>query len=595
MYKPGKATLAIFTSTLLVFSGCDLKTMLKKAKQQKLVVNPSPLELHGDSVRFTFSGELPVKMLKKGKQYAVALAYKYRDQKLPIGEVRFTDKDFPNQKKEAPKLSKKFSFAYKGADMDLGDLTIQGSATNLNKTKSSPEANFAKGLILTSQLVQDAYFVAYAPHGYDPRPEYYPQKVNFFFDQGSPKMRAKEIKGSSGKFLDAYIASKNATKTVTITGMHSPEGREVKNTQLSELRAKAIEKYYRAKMKGFNYGKKADSIEFISKSLIQNWVPFKDTIAVDTNLSQEEKDQVLAVVNGPGTFTEQEAKLEELPCFKTLFLKIYPKLRLGQTEILTLKPKKSEAQISLLAKAIAEGRPAGDTLSDKELAFAATMTPILEEKEGIFLAATKKNDSWASHNNLGAVRLEIAKKLTGKARQEMVNKALVNLEISKTKMENGEAYANLATAYLMAGDVIKAEDAFAKAQSLTSNSEVKRILNSVKGIIEIRKGTYLQAINSLNNGMDDAIISFDKGLAQLLNKDFSASINSFEEANQSNPNMSVNHYAIAIANARMNRETEMVAALKKAFSLDSNLKQKALNDLEFANFQNNPAFKDAIK
>lgn len=588
---------SIFSAVgLITLSGCDLKKMIKKAKEQKVVVTPSPLELHGDSVRFTFSGELPTRMLRKGKTYTINLTYKYREEKLPIGEVKFSDKEFPNHKKEAPKISKKFAFAYKGSDMDLGELTLVGVASNLNnRQKATPEMSLAKGLILTNQLVQDVYFTAITPHGYNADPEYTPLKVNFYFDQGSPKMRAKEIKGATGKKLDAYIAAKNATKTVTITGMHSPEGREVKNTKLSEQRAKAIEKYYRDQMKRYNYGKKADSIEFITKSLVQSWKPFIDSMSLNNKITADDRAQIMAIINGPGTFVEQELQLQKLPCYKTLFLEVYPKLRLGQTEILTLKPKKSDAQIMAYAKALAEGKKPAESLNDLELAYAATLTPLLEEKEAIYLAATKQNDNWSSHNNLGAVRLEMAKKAPAAQRNALVDKALINLEISRNKRESGEVYANLATAYLMKGDYIKATEAITKGQAMTTSAEAKRIMNTVKGIIDIKKGTYPSAISALNNGVDDATVAFNKGLAQLLNKDYNSAVNSLEEAINANGQNALFYYVSAIAYARQNKEADMARQLKKAFSLDANLKKRAISDLEFNNFAGKAAFTDLLK
>lgn len=582
--------------------------MLKKAQQQKLTIAPSPLELHGDSVKFNFSAELPPNMLKKGKVYSLNFNYKYSDQKLPVGQMKFNYIDFPEQKKVGPKLNQKFGFAYKSNSMDKGELLLQGTASNQNdKGKSSPEVSFAKGLILTSRMVQENYFPVMASHGYNPLPEYYPVFVNFYFDQGSAALKVLGEKGKAKKakkivkkpmnqeILDAYISSKNATKTVTITGMHSPEGREVKNSQLSDLRAKAIENYYRSMMKRFNYGKKADSIEFVTKALIQNWQPLKDSLAIDPSFSAEEKTEILAIVDGPGTYVDQEKELEKLTSFPKLLFTLYPKLRLGQTEILTLKAKKSDATISVLAKTISEGGTPTDTLSDKELSYAATLTPILAEKEAIYLAATKKNDSWQAHNNLGAVRLEMAKKASGDAQLAMIDKAITNLEIARARMETAEVYANLATAYLMKNDADKVDDCFKKSQSLSGNSEAKRVTNSVKGIVDAKRGNYNSALSMLSNGMDEATTTYNKGLTQLLKNEYSAAYSTLEElAATGSTNASV-YYVQAIAAARQNKESEMGTKLKKAVSLNPELKAKAVNDLEFLNFYTKPSFTEAIK
>jgi tetratricopeptide (TPR) repeat protein len=379
--------------------------------------------------------------------------------------------------------------------------------------------------------------------------------------------------------------------------MHSPEGREVKNSELSDQRAKAIENYYRGMMKRLNYGTKADSIEFVTKALVQNWMPMKDTLNVDTSFSAEEKKSVMDVIDGAGSYVEQEAALEKLACFPKLLINIYPKLRLGQTEILTLKAKKSEAEISILAKAISEGTAKeGDTLTDKELAYAATLTPILSEKEAIYLAATKKNDSWQAHNNLGAVRLEMARKaIDQNERNKLVDKAITNLEISRARMETAEVYANLSTAYLMKADWTKIDETFKNSQKVSGNGEAKRVSNTVKGIVESRRGNYASAMNLYSNGLEEATSIFNKGLTQVLKKDWAAGYATLEEIAATGSKNPLVYYVQAIAAARQNKEAEMSAKLKKAVSMDSSLKAKAVSDLEFLNFQTKPSFQDALK
>jgi tetratricopeptide (TPR) repeat protein len=350
-------------------------------------------------------------------------------------------------------------------------------------------------------------------------------------------------------------------------------------------------------MKKLNYGKKADSIEFVTKALVQNWAPLKDTLRNVSSLSDEDKKSIMEVLDGPGTYVEQEAALEKLACFPKLLVDVYPRLRLGQTEILTLKQKKSEAEISILAKAIAEGnaRP-GDTLSDKELAFAATLTPILTEKEAIYLAATKKSDSWQTHNNLGVVRLEMAKKASDATeRSKLVDKAITNLEISRSRMENAEAYANLATAYLMKGDWAKIDEVHGKAVKISGNAEARRVINTVKGIVESRRGNYAAALGLLSNGREEGTAVFNKGLTQVLKKDWAAGYATLEELAATGSKNALVYYVQAIAAARQNKETEMLARLKRAIAMEASLKDRALADLEFLNFRNKPVFQDLFK
>ena len=74
-----KASLALLTGATLFMASCSLKQMTKMAEEQELKVNPSPLELHGDSIIFDMSATLPVKMLKKNKVYTLKTWYAYGD------------------------------------------------------------------------------------------------------------------------------------------------------------------------------------------------------------------------------------------------------------------------------------------------------------------------------------------------------------------------------------------------------------------------------------------------------------------------------------------------------------------------------------
>lgn len=591
---------ALLLGSAASFSGCTLSKMIKMAKDQQLTVTPSPLELHGDSVKFEASALLPLKMLKANKVYTVYPTYTYTDQKVALGDLQFKASDYPNSKTEQPKITKKFAFAYTGEAMNKGEVTVKGTASDLNgksKTTPVPDMSIVKGLITTSRLVQDAYFPTYADHGYNNAEELTPTNVSFFFEQGSSKLRVVETGGKRGKFLDAFIAKKNVTRTVTVTGTHSPEGREAKNVSLAEERAAAIEKYYRGRLTKLDYKKESGTIDFVTKSIVQDWAAFKDTLAIYKGLTQEEKSAILAIVDGGSSdFVATEKELTKLPSYKKLMKDVYPKLRTARTEILTVMAKKSDGQISVSAKNITDGKADAKVLTDKELAYAATLTPILSEKEAIYLAATKKNDSWASHNNLAAVYIEMAKKAASPAeRTQYVDKAITHLDIAKNKQEAAEIFANLGAAQLMKGNAAAAQQSFEKAMQLSPSDATRKAVNSMAGVSQVKKAQYTSAISSFANGVNDAVVSYNKGLAQLLNKDFDNAYASFDEAIKANPQYALAYYGAAVTAARQKKEDGVAANLAKAISLDANLRARAINDLEFAGYATSQRFKDAIR
>jgi tetratricopeptide (TPR) repeat protein len=569
--------------------------MVKMSKDQEMKVTPNPLEVHADEVKFDVTGTLPVKMLKKKTTYTADVDYKYGDKKTDVGNLEYAAADFPNAKKEQPKLDKNFSFPYQEG-MERGELVVQGTAAKGKKSKTTPEMPIAKGIITTSKLVKEADLVAYAESGYNPNPEFEPVDVAFFFPQGSAQLRTSETRSTRGKFLDAFIQEKNVTKTVTITGTHSPEGAERVNSRLSENRAEAIEKFYRGKMRSYNYKQKADSVEFVLKPIIQDWQQLKDTLAATDILNEEQEQQILTVIDGSGDFETKEDELHKLPHYRTLLNQVYPKLRTAQTEMLTLMEKKPDNEIAVLAKQMAEGRADTSALNEKELAYAATLTPDLNEKKGIYEAYVKKTDNWQSHNDLGAVHLELAKKETDQSRKtQLADMAITHLEMARNKQESAEVYNNLAVAYSMKGMRKEAMEAINKASQQTGNEEVTKAINAAKGVMQIRSANYSEAVNTLSQAGDDVNVLYNKGLAQVLAKQYDAALGTLNEAAAKEGADAMTHYVTAIAAARAKNESAMLDALKKAITGSSDLRTKAMQDLEFDAYANSESFKNALK
>ena len=580
--------IALFAAFTL--SGCALNQMVKMAEQQNLTVSPNPLEVHADTVAFEMSANLPVKMLKKGKVYTLNTFYKYGDNESALEPIQFKADDYPNASEEQPRASKEYSFAYSPA-MKSGSLEVQGVASDPKngKSKESPRLAVAPGIITTSKLVEPVYYAAYADHGYNNQEELIPVKVNFYFDQGRSVLKYSERKSDRGQRLDAFIAEKNVTRTVTITGTHSPEGAERITTRLAADRAAAIESFYQRQMKSYDYAGMADSIKFITKDVVRDWAVFKDSLSAYDGISSEEKSAYLDIVNGPGTYEEKEDKLHSLPTYKKVFRELYPKLRVAKTEILKVKEKKTDAEIAVLAKQIANNAVSADTLSEEELMYGATLTPSLSEKEAIYLAATKKSGSWNAHNNLGATYVAMA--IEGDA--SAGDKALAQLEIAANKNATAQVHANLASVHLMKGNAYKAYEHLQKASG--GSGEMAQGVNGVKGSVEIMIAKYGDAVRSTSGASNTAVNLFNKGLAQVLNKDYQNAISSFNDAASQDTNMGIAHYGAAIASARLGNESDVVSHLSSAVQATPSLKEDALADLEFASFVSSEAFRNALK
>jgi hypothetical protein len=577
----------------LAMAGCTLPQMIKMVKDKKVDVSPNPLEVHKDTVKFAMSGSIPAKVLKKGTVLTVNTFYKYGESELALPPIPFKAEDYPaNSTSETP-VTKDFSFPYQPA-LKQGTLEIGFVASKGPKSKSTPRVAVATGLITTSKLVQNSYYAAFADHGYNNQEELIPVVVpNFLFERGKSVLRKSELKADQGKKLDAFIASKNITRTVTITGTHSPEGLERINSKLSEERAAAIEKFYREEMKKYDYQGVAADIKFILKPIVDDWSEFKTALASYTGVSAEEKTEYLNVINNGGTFEEQEKALKKLKSYNKVFKDVYPGLRAAKTEILIVKAKKTDAEISVLAKQITKGEAAADALSFEELMYSATLTPSLEEKAAIYEAATKKGSNWNAHNNLAATYIQQAIE-NPSAASGLVDKAAVQLDLAAKIKETPEVNANLATVTLWKGNPYKAYSYANKALNGAS-SDVSRGVNGVKGATEIYQAKYADAVRSTSSSTDSYVNLFNKGLAQLLSKDYSNAASSFAASTGKNPNYAIAFYGAAVAAARNNSGDAVVSNLVSAVKLDPSLKEKALTDLEFAKFNATDAFRNALK
>lgn len=579
--------LAIVVSTVLL-SGCKLDKMIKLAQENDLQVNPNPLEVHGGNVPFDMSSVLPPKMLPASTSFTLNTVYEYGDQEVNVGSVVFTAADFPSSATTTSRRSESFSFPYVEG-MNPGTLYVTGVATDTRsgKSKSLAKMAVAQGLVMTSGWVQNVAFASYAAHGYDDREELIPTNVDFYFDQGRSNLRtALSYDGTSNRSkrdeLNAFIAEKNVTRTVSITGSHSPEGTETINSDLSADRAKTIEAYYRARMDRYDYKETADDIQFILKPVVQNWNGFKTAMAAYEGIEATEKTEYARIINGSGSFEEKEKEMKKLSSYKKVFNDVYPGLRSAKTEVLTVKPKKSNAEIAVLAKAITSGDAMADTLSTEELMFSATLTPSMEEKAAIYKAAADKTGSWEAHNNLGATYLQMGN----------LDDAATQLEIAANKNASSAiVQANLGAVQALQMDYDKA---YATLGGVSGGSnDVSSKVSAMKGAIEVRMAKYDAAKASFASAMLDDAASIDKGLAYLLSGDYSQANSALAKVSSDNGLEGTAAYLMAVSAARNNEVAGVGTNLKKAIDADPSLKEMALNDLEFIKFD--AARKEAVK
>lgn len=626
-------------SMIIMLQGCPnpIAEMVKMAKEQQLEVDPNPLELHGDNVGFKLSAKLPVKMMKKGTKYTLEVSYVPGDietgvdlkpieeisaDAVKVGAVSF-DGDTYAESTDEPKSTKSFSFNYNDK-LETGGLYIKGIATKIKNNKSKEfgpirlkvaDGRFVKGVATTVRLVKSPVDgvnpstgkspFAYGDHGYKgPKDETISVKLGFA--KGSATVNP--TMGNNKEAIEMVTALFKDTKIPPFDARgissHSPEGRESVNTQLANDRAAALENQFKRILALLKYSK--DTIpqyKFnFEKRVLGETLPEFNEIVDASSLSPEEKTEAKEILGRSGDFVENEKELQTKPYYNTLMNDVYPDMRYAKTEVTKAGPQKSLADMTAMIEKMKKGEVDVDKMTEQEFLYAAANTPDLEEREAILKLAAQKYQTWKVHNNLGAAYLDMA---ILKGDNSYADKAITQLDASMGKKETGDAAFNLAMAYSLKGDEAKMEEYLEKAVNLGgSDNTVDGLINGARAYLAIKAagarddGKYKEAEDFLSKSNTPSTNPnlFNKGLSQLLQGvNYDAAIASLNSAAQANPKDAHTHYVLAVAYARKGSESDMAAALKKAVSLDGDLKAKAVKDVEFDKYKGSNSFKDAIK
>ncbi len=595
--------LNLFIFSFLMFTACNpLKKMIELSKQQQVNVNPNPISLEGSTVSFDVQTTLPKGMLPKGTSYTLNFEFDGND----VGSVEFKASDYPNSSSSTSSSTQTLSVPYDGETMGgaPGKLTVVGTAKVVATGKSldTDESDVADGVNNTITLTfANMTPLPKAYPGYTDAEETETTSVDFYFNQGSAYLRGSERKSDRGEKFSAFLAEKNITKGVNIVGAHSPEGSTKINESLASRRSAAIEKFYRAEMDKYDYKDEADQVGFTLVPVVENWDALRDAVKSTDVISSSDKSQIMAIVNGGGSFVDKEKSLSKLSSYKTLMKEVYPDLRNARTEVITVIEKKPNNEILAIAQNIVSGEASSDALSHGELLFAGTLTPDLKEKAAIYGSAVQWGGTWQAHNDFGSVHIQLARQeeMGSEAQNKLLEAAKTQLDISNTKNENAEAHLNLAAIAAMQYDWNLANEHINKAGDLNLDHSANAY-NMAKGTILIPLGDYENALNHLNKVNENGWAKWRKSIIQLMSSNLSEAKKEISDlkkmiADNDGTENGYPDYVNAIISAREGDangvETNLKAALSK--SENDSLKERLMNDVEFMNYQD--AVQSAMK
>lgn len=540
----------------LASTGCSKK--LAPLTADSFSVNPSPLEVVGQNVPATITASIPAKYFQKNAELTITPYLEYEGKRVASepcmlqGEkVRANNAVISYENGGVVTIPASYAF---DPDMRRATLVLDFVARQGNKQYALPQVKVAEGTVATPTLA-DAMKVtpAIAPDRFQRIiNEKYNAQIRFLINQA--KVRKGEITSEEMAALNAEIlrASRDSSRQIegiNISSYASPEGNLDFNTRLAENREKSTSEYLRGQLRKDNV---TEFGELTANFTAEDWEGFQQMVA-DSDI--QDKDLILSVLSMYKDPEIREREIRNLSSvFDQLADKILPQLRRSRITASVNVIGKSDDQI----RQYFISDPS--KLSLDELLYCATLTDNNSEKLEVYRTAARLfPDDYRAFNNEGACLFE----------QGDTKAAAVAFAKAEQVKSSPESQMNIALIDLVNGD-------YSSANLRLGNAAGAQGVGEALGVYYLSQGDYLSAANAFADSKTN-----NAALSQILTKDYSkaaATLNSVARPD------ATTSYLKAIVAARTNNESSVVDNLRQAVRLDSEMRQKALTDIEFARF-----------
>ena len=563
-----KSFLPLALASTLVLASCN---KMGELTADNFTVTPSPLEAVAGQVPVTINGRFPEKYMKKKAVVTVTPVLRYAGGQATGQAATFQGEKVQGNDQEISykvggNYTMKNTFAYVD-DMEQSELFLTFDARLGKKQVNIPEVKVADGVLFTSALLGRTAGTANTATGEDAYQYAIAQvkqaQIKYLINQA--KVRTSELKSVSVQdFVKTLREIKADQKGFEIDGIEvsayaSPDGKLDFNQKLAAERQKTSTGYVKGELKKMNIETDVDA-----QYTAEDWEGFQQLVS-ESNL--QDKDIILRVLSMYQDPEEREKQIRNISAAYTeLADEILPELRRARLTLNYNIIGRSDDEIEDQYKNDAS------RLSVEELLYLASLTENAGEKENIYkTAALLYPQDYRAHNNLAELAyakgdLAAAKGFLAQAAAQKANAAEVNANSALIALAEGKQ---------------------AEAESLLAKAATARNYNEVLGNLQIAKGNYAQAAQSLAGAKTNSA-----ALAQILNKDYSAAAQTLTGI--AKPDATTD-YLKAIVGARTNQTATALASLKEAIAKDPSLKARAAKDLEFITLFNDNAFRSLVK
>ena len=549
-----KAISILFFSVLI--SGCGLTKMTSKYNMVMYTVTPPILQVHGGKVALQIDGNIPEKYFHKNATVDFTPILKSEN-----SEATFKTITLQGEEASGGQTTISYTaggrFTYKDEinysdEMMNSDLEIKAVAKLKDDAEPLGPITIAKGVIATSERVQNTEEMAIAHHGYE-KETILSEFATIYFLVNQSAIRTSEKSDEDMQKLKEFAKLGYKTQSIEIKSFASPEGTVDANDDVSERRSKSTVRYTKQILKRLKLDGANNEELYTNISYGEDWDGFNRLMKAS---DKQDKKRVLNIVNSVQDPEKREQAIRDMAeLYDAIDKNILPQLRKAQISILSYQPKRTDENIA----ALSISNP--DSLDLNELLFSATLTDDKGVKMKIYNTAVNLHNDWRACNNIACIyiaenNLDDANKWLDKA--------------FKITGDQSDVLSNYGIVAARKGNLSKAQQFFNQANASENN----------QAILNIRQGKYAKAERHFKNAS-----THNATLSKLLNGNNSSNCTD---------NTAACYYLNAIVGARSANMQMLTNNLSKAIAADASYKQEAAKDLEFINYRENQEFNALI-
>jgi tetratricopeptide (TPR) repeat protein len=333
----------------------------------------------------------------------------------------------------------------------------------------------------------------------------------------------------------------------------SPEGEITLNEDLALERSQAANKIVANLIKKAKLEVAAEGF-YVDSPKGEDWEGFKEQMEAS---SIEDKNLILRVLEMYTDKNKREQEIKNIAkTYKSIEKDILPSLRRSQVTLKYNVEGYTDEELIVLCKSNPE------TLTVEEILFSATLFEGMNDKLEIYENAERLFPAdYRGINNVGYILFMQNKKEEAKSQ----------FEKAYAVSEKAEVANNLGICARLDGDRDGALGYFAAASGAGDAVAYN------KGLVKIQQGDYSSAVSNMGSNS-----TFNVALAKVLNGDNTGAKAAMDN---SGDDSAMAMYLKAIIAARTGSGADVLKNLNDAIAKDGSLKDKAMKDLEFRDFQ----------